>query len=222
MKSGVDMSEEKHVVDFDPGTCVADGDIVAESENELVVSLCKEIKSKKDKKSRKSRIIKAICWTLSIIIISASIGYVGLTFIFDFLGFGSSKKVDINIPQGSTAAQISQILEDEGVIRSGLMFRVYSKLKGYDAHFKYGVYVFSADMSYERIAKKLQTEGEKAEAIKVVIPEGATVDEIADKLEKYGVCTAKDFKKALRRDDYDYDFLKTNSKHKYKVLRFEL
>ena len=201
------MSKEKHTVDFEPGTCIAEGELIEESETELVMSLKKEIKNKKNKKTRKSRIIKAICWALSILIISGAIGYAGLTFAFDFLGLGSSKKVDVNIPQGSSAAQIAQILEDEGVVRSGLMFRIYSKLKGYDSNFKYGVYVFSADMSYERLAKKLTTEGEKAEAIKVVIPEGATVDEIAAKLEEYGVCTAKDFKKAMRRDDYNYEFL---------------
>ena len=47
------MSEEKKAVDFEPGTCIADGDILHENESDLVKSLRKEIKSKNNKKNRK-------------------------------------------------------------------------------------------------------------------------------------------------------------------------
>lgn len=172
---------------------------------DITPEIADEPKGKKEK-SKKSW-LKTLIWILSMLLVIALISYVGLTFVFDFLGLGSSKEVDVSIPKGASASQIANTLEDAGVIRSSLMFRLFAKLKGYDVDFQYGVYVFSADMSYERLAKKLTTEGETAEAVKVVIPEGATIDEIAARLEEKGVCTVKDFKKALRHEDYDYDFL---------------
>ncbi|MBR5451551.1 MAG: endolytic transglycosylase MltG [Clostridia bacterium] len=161
-----------------------------------------------NKKPAKKTWRKTLIWALSLLLVIFVISYAGLIFAFDFLGLGESKDVDVSIPKGATTFQIARQLEDEGVIRSALYFRLFSKLKGYDSDFKYGVYVFSQDMSYETIARKLTTEGEVAEAVKVVIPEGATIDEIAKKLEEYGVCTAKEFRKALRHEDYNYDFIK--------------
>lgn len=163
--------------------------------------------NKNGKKSNKSW-WKTLVWIFTLVILIFIFSHEGLVFVFDFLGLGESKEIDISIPKGASTFQIAQRLEDEGVIRSALYFRVFSKLKGYDDDFKYGVYVFSQDMSYETIARKLTTEGEVAKAVKVVIPEGSTVDQIAKMLEGKGVCTAKEFKKALRHEDYDYDFLR--------------
>ncbi len=201
------IPKEKETVDFESGTCVNKENLIEDSEAELIASLKKEIDKKNEEKTNKKNWKKTLIWVVSVVLIIGIISYCGIMFAFDFLGLGSSKKVDINIPQGSSAAQIADILEDAGIVRSGLFFRVYSKLKGYDSGFKYGVYVFSADMSYERIAQKLTEEGERAEAVKVTIPEGSTIDEIAEILETKGICTVKDFKKALRHEDYDYDFI---------------
>ncbi len=78
--------------------------------------------------------------------------------------------------------------------------------------FKYinGEYNLSADMSYEEIAQKLQNPDVSHEGVKVAIPEGYNVMEIAKTLEENGVCNAQDFLEICKSTDgFDYDFLST-------------
>lgn len=154
--------------------------------------------------------LKIIVFGAIAVILAAVIG-VSAFFITDMNGGKSGKDVTVEIKSGTYAAQIAEILKDEGIINSTLGFRVFAKLKKYDNQFKYGVYTFNTGDGYDEIAKKLITQGAKAETIKVTIPEGTgindyvknvngnnvTVPGIASILEKAGVCKAADFITAL-------------------------
>lgn len=63
-------------------------------------------------------------------------------------------------------------------------------------------------MSYQDLAEKLQNPDISHKKVKVTIPEGYTVFDIASTLEKKNVCSAKDFLKACSTTEgYDYDWL---------------
>ncbi len=145
------------------------------------------------------------------VILAAVVG-VSAFFISDITGSKSGKDIKIEIKKGTYASQIAEILGDEGIISSPLGFRVFAKIKGYESQFKYGHYEFNTGNSYEEIAQKLMTQGEKAPTIPVTIPEGTGINDfvknvdgkqvtvlgIASILENAGVCKKQDFIDALK------------------------
>lgn len=154
----------------------------------------------KKKKKQKSGCLKAAGWLLALGAVAVLLAGSIIVFFSDYLGIGIGRGVEcvVEIKQGAGTAQIAEALKEENAISSTFFFRVYSKLKGYDGTYKYGVYTFNNEIGYEAIAKMLQTEGARAETTTVKIPEGATVDEIAKLLEQAEVCTASQFKSAVR------------------------
>ncbi len=101
------------------------------------------------------------------------------------------EQVLVNLPQGVSAAQAANILKENGVITSKLVFRAAAKLTGVDRHIEAGVYQLERHMwlfSLLRILDEGSTRG-----IKVVIPEGFSARQIAERLEALGICPAIDF-----------------------------
>ena len=171
----------------------------------------------KRKSKNKKNHFKTIVWIIMIFVISISLA---LSIIFvgaDYfgIGFGRGGKTTIEIPQGSSTAQIADILSDSGAVKVPFAFRMYAKFKGFDSQFKYGVYTFNSESGYDDIAEMLINQGAKAESVKVTIPEGTGINDytknvngenvvvpgIATILEKNGVCKKEDFLNAL--DEYE-------------------
>ena len=168
---------------------------------------------KKNHKKKNKNPIKAIIWIVMIFLISIilafSLIYVGADYMG--IGFGRGKTVTIEVPQGSPAVKIADILKDSGAVKVPLTFRLYAKAKHYDSQFKYGVYTFNTESGYEDISRMLITEGAKAESVTVTIPEGTGINDftknvdgkdvvvpgIATILENKGVCKKSDFFAAL-------------------------
>lgn len=194
-------------------------------ENEDATENKENKKNKKAKSKKNKSLLKSIIWILIIVIVSFSLAF-GIIYVgADFMGIGfgrTSDKCEINIPQGSTATQIADALEQSGAVKVPMCFRLYAKLKGYDSQFKYGYYNFEGESGYEAICQMLINEGAKAECIKVTIPEGTgindytknvngkdvTVPGIATLLEKAGVCKKSDFLIALDKIERKSDLLK--------------
>lgn len=176
-------------------------------------------KHSKRKSKKKKGIFGAIIWVAMIFIIAI---FIALS-AFEFTGFRfvEKKELMVEIPQGSSASKIADILAEDGPISSSLAFRIYAKFSGYDNQFKYGVYSFETDDSYSEIAKKLIEQGAKAQSVTVTIPEGTGINDftknvngekvvipgIATILEKNGVCTKEDFFAALKEIELNGEYL---------------
>ncbi len=179
---------------------------------------------KKRRNKKMNPTIKNVIWILAIIVVSVSLA---LTVIYagsDYLGigFGRGEDTEMDIPYGSSTSTIAEKLSDTGAVKMPLLFRVYSRLKGYDSQYKYGLYTFNTEMGYEDIAEMLMNDGAKAQSVTVTIPEGTgindyiknvngedvTVKGITTILEEAGVCTRADFIAALSEVEYDSRLLK--------------
>lgn len=179
-------------------------------------------RSKKHKKGGSA--IKSVIWIASIVIVSFGLAFGIIYAGADFMGigFGRGDNTEMNIEKGTPAATVAEQLKEAGAVKIPVLFRAYSKLKGYDSQFKYGLYAFNTESGYEALAQMLINEGAKAESIKVTIPEGTgindytknvngenvTVPGIATLLEKAGVCTKSDFISALGDVEYNTQLLK--------------
>lgn len=95
----------------------------------------------------------------------------------------SSKYITVEIPEGSGNKYIGQILEKAGVIKDANIFNFYTKFKNY-TNFGSGYYNLKASMDLDEISKLLQKGGtvepERPALGKILIPEGYTINQIAD------------------------------------------
>nr|WP_239549206.1 endolytic transglycosylase MltG [Scopulibacillus daqui] len=136
----------------------------------------------------------------------------------------SAKQVTINIPNGTSSAEISQMLEDKGVINNASVFRYYAKYKN-ESNFKAGTYLFSPSMSTEEIIQSLNTGKNQSAAFQITVPEGWWVKDIAHRIAENTNLNEKDILSKMQDRNYikkhymkDYPFLTDdilNKKIKY-------
>lgn len=117
---------------------------------------------------------------------------------------------NLEITKNDFEYEIGQKLYNNKIVISDALWTNWMSKHYPDFKYINGEYKMRADMSYEEIAQKLQNPDISHEGVKVAIPEGYNVMEIADTLEENGVCKAADFLEVCRSTDgFDYDFLKT-------------
>jgi UPF0755 protein len=92
---------------------------------------------------------------------------------------GNEKGVQIEIPLGSSASSIAEILEKNDIIKNSLIFRFYIKFKN-ESGFQAGTYTFTKSMTFDQIIESLKNGRIIKEPVyRVTIPEGLTIEEIA-------------------------------------------
>ena len=91
----------------------------------------------------------------------------------------SEKKIKFEVPIGSGVSTISQILEDNGVIKNARIFKYYVKFNN-EAGFMAGEYEMKPSMTIQQIVDSLKTGKVMQEVVfKMTIPEGKKLEEIA-------------------------------------------
>lgn len=137
------------------------------------------------KRSEDARIVRRVVSVLIFIFIMA-MAYGGYK-TYDYIASAlqpvdptSDEEIHISIPMGSSVTAIANILEENGVIKDARIFRYYLKFKNeYD--FQAGDYVFTPASTFTEIIETLKSGKIVLEPIyTVTIPEGKTIDEIAE------------------------------------------
>lgn len=123
----------------------------------------------------------------------------------DANGVDISGEISVDIPEGAGAATVAEQLYDNGIIKYPRAFRVYSRFGGYDGDYQPGKITVKQGMSYNDILDTLILADRGT--IRVTIPEGYTLSQIAQILAEAGLCTTDDFFMALDPSLYDYRFL---------------
>ena len=91
--------------------------------------------------------------------------------------------VAVTIEKGMGSAQIADLLEQKGIIRSGLFFKGYLKWIKEGSSFKAGTYNVSPGDSYDTLISRMNAgDVVKEETVVFTIPEGYTAAQVADKL----------------------------------------
>ncbi|WP_281169562.1 endolytic transglycosylase MltG [Paenibacillus harenae] len=91
--------------------------------------------------------------------------------------------VKVEIPKGTSANEVADLLEQNGIIKNSFIFKYYLKLNDQGARFQAGLYELNPGMEHDAIIAKLNAGDTVAvETIRFTIPEGFTVLQIADKL----------------------------------------
>ncbi len=131
----------------------------------------------------------------------------------------SENVVVTSIPEGSGTAAIASILEENSLIEKPKVFRILSKLYGYDGTYKAGSYGFSQSMSMKQIMQMI-SDGETLSRSFTVI-EGQTVEKIAQNLDEAGIVSYDEFMHEAQYGDFStYDFLAGNECSMYRLEGF--
>lgn len=190
--------------------------VFSELENEPETPSPSDNKPVKKKKSRKKKphtawgCIKGLIYAILVIGASGTLTYFAVTGGLDMMGMNKSEElIDVVVPSGATTEEIAKLLKDKDIIEQPLVFRLFVKFMKAEDTFKPGTYTLSPSMGYNSIINMLQ-DNKPREIVRVMIPEGSTLDDIAAIMEKNNVCSATDFYTAAVKNDYskDYDFIK--------------
>lgn len=141
-------------------------------------------RNRRVEEASKVRKIVAIIISCMVLIIAAGAvsGYFYVKSVLEPVDANSEEEVTVEIPLGSSNSEISSILEENGIIKNSTVFRFYTKFRNY-AEFQAGEYQLSPSMTFDEITAELKTGTVVEEPIvRVTIPEGKTVNEIAELL----------------------------------------
>lgn len=177
----------------------------------------KAVQTPKKNKPRKKK-KRAIFWLLMLLL------FAGITFIGGVVSYNyvmrnyadASNKValvidpkdgvEFIINKGANTAGITKDLKDQGFIENENIFKLMSKINGFDGTYQSGTHILSKNLSNDEIMRILS---DVPASRQVTIPEGKTFKQIADILFEKKIIKDKDkFIRTANTEKFDYDFLK--------------
>lgn len=152
---------------------------------------------------RKLRRIWRTVRPLVVLIVSVVIVFFVARFTIDYVLSNYINPVDVNdatpievvIPKSASASTIARILytacgqDEEGLIPSTAAFKVYVDFVGKANKMQAGTYILSRNMSLKQIVNIICEGNPPKQSIKLMIPEGYTISDIANVLVDKGIIT---------------------------------
>jgi UPF0755 protein len=112
-------------------------------------------------------------------------------------GPGDGRKIATRIPANVPSAELAEQLAALGLIDSPLLFEIYAGWLAPSVAPSPGPHLFETATSPRKLLQRLARLPTRP-AVRVTIPEGYTYLQIAERLEKQGICLAQDFRERAR------------------------
>ncbi|QHT47244.1 endolytic transglycosylase MltG [Bacillus sp. SB49] len=163
----------------------------------------KKLKNRIEEASTVRKIVAGILTALVLILLIGGLsGYLYVRSALQPVDPGNEKQKNVEIPLGSSTSQIASILEENDIIKNGMIFRFYTKFKN-ESDFQAGDYQFTSSMSIDEVIESLK-EGKlvKDAAVTVTIPEGRDLEEIAGAYAEKMDFTKEEFLKRANDEEY--------------------
>lgn len=122
--------------------------------------------------------------------------------------------IKIEVPLGSSTTSIANMLKEKGIIKYPSIFKLMSKLNGYDGNYQSGTHFVTKDLNYDMLMKALS---EKPYSVPITIIEGWTFKQIEDKLFEKKLISKEKFEKVANSEKFDYQFLKNLPNRNYRL-----
>lgn len=161
---------------------------------------------------------RSVTMAVIICLVAMIVFYSGYSIYSDVYGrFDEERDVYITIPAGSGIAAIADILHKEGIIKFTNIFRLIAK-QDEDSIYQQGNHIVNTNMSYKEILERLQEPPiSNDDLIKLTIPEGFELRQIADLVEEKGIASREEFLKEADKGRFDYDFLRNIKRNEYRL-----
>ena len=147
------------------------------------------------------------CILVSIILASCA-----LSCINDVLAMNrdDEETVEVVLPNDANTFKAVRELDKAGLIKNTIFCNLYLKIMGYsDENYLPGVYYFTENMGVEKMITRFKTSATRGAVVSVTIPEGYTIDQIFERLEKNDICKKDALYKTIDNVDFgaEYSFL---------------
>ncbi len=103
------------------------------------------------------------------------------------------------VKRGETVSGIASMLEDKGIIRSAMALKIYARLMKTEGNLQTGYYTVPEGAGLVEVHDLLLTG--KQYLVTLTIPEGYTLHQAADILEKNGIVSSSDFLAAAKNGE---------------------
>jgi len=149
------------------------------------------------------KVVLIILTSLTLILFIGIVsGYIYIKSALGPVNKNSEEEIQIEIPLGSSTTEIAHLLEENGLIKSSSVFRFYIKFKNY-SDFQAGEYTLTPALHLNEIVNELQNGKVMEEPIyRVTIPEGKTIEQIAEIFEHNLTFTKEDFLSIVNDEKY--------------------
>ncbi|MCL2513659.1 MAG: endolytic transglycosylase MltG [Oscillospiraceae bacterium] len=183
---------------------------------------------KRPKKSNNRNVYRSLLTTVIIMIfvvaaaMAASIA--AISCINDIFAINRTNElITVSIDEKLATSEIISILKDNSLIKNEQFCNLAIKfLKIDEAEYIEGIYDLSPSMGLEGMLSRLKSTSTSSKSIMITFPEGYTIDQIIEKLDKNGVCSAANLYKTIEEKDFtkDYPFLAAvpNKQDRYQLL----
>ena len=133
--------------------------------------------------------------------------------------------VEVEIPEGASVKQIAKILKEKGLIQYEMAFTSRLKNSEYRGNLHHGTYTLNTGMStLDMMAVMSYVPDVEKPIDKLVVPEGFTIEQIAARCEKQGICSSTEFLNAVNSvTSSEFPYLSdvpSNGSVKYKLQGF--
>ncbi len=118
--------------------------------------------------------------------------------------------IEVVLPDNADTAEAIRVLDKAGLVKNSIFCNIFAKVMGFsDENYLAGIYYFTDDMGVEKMLTRFKTSSTRGTVISITIPEGYTVDQIFERLEKNNICTAESLYRVLNSVDFgnEYDFI---------------
>ncbi|SMC21510.1 UPF0755 protein [Clostridium acidisoli DSM 12555] len=133
--------------------------------------------------------------------------------------FKVTNNKEFEVKKGDTFYSIIARLNSQGLMDNPLISKAYIKYNKVPGVIKPGLYMLSKDISLNKFIQDLSVGAYDKNYLKVTIPEGFNLAQIADRLQERGIISKDAFIKAC--EDYKTpSYIKEDSKRKYKLEGF--
>ena len=158
--------------------------------------------------ARKKRRSIAFAFFSVVICISVLLSVVALSCVNDILAMNrSTEKISVSVNQDMTTDQVIDALADEGLIKNAWFCKLMAGFLGFsDTEYLTSVYSLQPSYGLERMLRTMSTDSLGSETVRLIFPEGYTIEQIFAKLEEFEVCSADSLRATAREMDFSEDF----------------
>ncbi len=113
------------------------------------------------------------------------------------------ENVTVTVEKGAGSREVADMLKRKGLIEYETVFLIKYYRSAYRGQLRYGTYTLNTGMTVSDIIEKLSSGG-KDDEYTLVVPEGFSVEQIAQRLEQKNMMTAEEFETAVRNAAADF------------------
>ena len=147
---------------------------------------------RKTNRKKKKNILPAI---LLIVVL-----WLAFDVITDFVGTKSGDIITVVAENGESFSDVAKKMDKEGIIKYGFVFKRYAIGKGADRTLKAGSHSMYKNMGYKRAVDELINHGTGNNTVKLTVPEGYELKQIAESVEAQFGIPKDEFLKAAKKD----------------------